>query len=154
MASEVARIFSKNLRHSSKQIFRVSVFLVALLPLITLGASSWPANAMISARLGGICTSELQWTSPPSANKNPAVPLICLRTAKGLRWQDPGKVKIDAHFNSILTKCGDQIRQIEVEKLTPDFSPRSNSPLLITSPRNCTCELSESRRARDSSISM
>lgn len=103
-------------RHSSKQISRIGVFLVALLPLTTLGASSWPASATISARLDGICTSELQWTSHPSTNKDASNPLICLQTAQGLRWQDPGKVKIDAHLNSILMKCGDQIRQIEVAK--------------------------------------
>lgn len=104
-------------RHSSREIFRLTVFLVALLPFTTLGVNSWPADAAVSARLGGICPSELQWTSLHSANANASVQLICLRTTKGLKWQDPGKVKVDLHLNSILMKCGKQIRQIDVAKI-------------------------------------
>ena len=110
------RTASKDSRHSTKQKFRASVFLLTLLPFIALGATSWVADAAVSARLGGACVSELQWISLTSANGNASVQLICLKTAKGLKWQDPGKVKVDAHLNSILMKCGDQIRQIDVAK--------------------------------------
>ncbi len=111
------RTYSKNPRHSSKPIFRASVFLLTLLPFITVNATTWVADAAVSPRPGGACVSELQWTSLSSVNVDASVQLICLKTAKGLKWQDPGKVKVDAHLNSILMKCGDQLRQIEVAKV-------------------------------------
>lgn len=109
------RTYSKNPRHSSKPIFRASVFLLTLLPFITLNATTWVADAADSPRLGGACVSELQWTSP--GYENTPVQLICLKTAQGLKWQDPGKVKVDAHLNSILIKCGEQLSQIDMAKV-------------------------------------
>ena len=110
------RTFSKRPKYCSRETFRLSVFLVALLPIITLGATSWPAGAAVPARLDGVCPSDLQWSASSPANQSPSNLLFCLQTSKGLRWKDPGKVRIDTHLNSVLMKCGDQLQEIDVAK--------------------------------------
>lgn len=117
-------------RYSPKQLFRATVILLTLLPFMTFGANLSPASAATTARLGGICASELQWASIPSTMKNPSGQLICLHTPKGLRWQDPGKTKVDAHLNSILMKCGSQLQHLEATKI--DAKLLSTNQLAIT----------------------
>lgn len=129
MKSEASQPTRLDRRFTTK-LFRATVVLVTLLPFVTLSANSSPAVASTSTRTGGICVSELQWASLPSTMKNPSGQLICLKTAKGLRWQDPGKVIVDAHLNSILVKCGSQLQHLEVTKI--DAKILSANQLAIT----------------------
>lgn len=98
---------------------KATLFLLTLLPFLPLGTNLSPAGAATTARLGGICASELQWASIPSSTSNPSGQVICLHTPIGLSWQDPGKVKVDAHLNSLLMKCGSQLQHLDATKINP-----------------------------------
>ncbi len=102
----------------SRKIKR-SAALITFLALTTLGSTSSLAIGSVAPRLNGTCSAELQWASIPMSMKNIVGQLICLTTPKGLKWQDPSKIKVDAHLNSILMKCGNQIQHLSVAKIDP-----------------------------------
>ncbi len=114
MKSQTSRFPSLETKPSKHYIFTaLFATLLSILAIVQPGS----ASGATSARLGGTCSSELKWASIPASMENIAGQLICLQTPKGLKWQDPAKLKVDAHLNSILMKCGSQFQNLDARKV-------------------------------------
>lgn len=105
---------------SVMRILRLKAFpRIVVLALAT--ASLIPSNAFASGdapMLGSSCFIELQSAANSATTSKIKSSLVCIQNSSGLIWENPNKVIANAHLNSILLKCGTQIRAISVNKVS------------------------------------
>lgn len=91
----------------------LTTFSLVLLFAIPFNASA----STITPRLGGVCSVEFRWATISSTDRVGHRDLICLPNGKNLQWRAADSLKIDSQLNSILMKCGNQLRPIAAAKI-------------------------------------
>ena len=97
---------------------RLKLYSLMVLAFLLLSLATSNAFASRNApMLGSPCSIELQSVTGSATTSKIKSSLVCIQSSSGLIWENPNKVIANAHLNSILLKCGAQIRAISVNKV-------------------------------------